>query len=101
MRDEGHEPDTRWGSLGTRGHATTKSSIHRRGVLYTSGVYARTVGQRTAGGLSGATGSGVPRKLAERGASRVTPWEESANGRGGRQEHPEGRNGETEDVRGC
>jgi len=28
VRGEGHEPDTRCGTVGTSGHATVKSSIH-------------------------------------------------------------------------
>jgi hypothetical protein len=43
VRGEGHEPDTRCGTAGTSGHATVKSSIHTRAVLYKSGAYAQKV----------------------------------------------------------
>jgi hypothetical protein len=43
VRGEGHEPDTRCGTVGASWHATAKPSIHKRTVLDNSGAYARTV----------------------------------------------------------
>jgi hypothetical protein len=90
VRGEGHEPDTRCGTLGTSGHATTKSSIHSWGVLYKSGVYAPKVWQLTAGDLRGVLdrteGGGIlPDRPAEvsRGHSRL--------GAGDAREAPQGR----------
>ena len=51
MRGDEQEPDMRWGTLGTRGHATPKSSIHNGGVLYKSGVYALKGVRLTVGDL--------------------------------------------------
>ena len=51
MRGDEQEPDMRCGTPGTSGHVTTKSSIRVLGVLYKSGVYARTVLCLTLGGL--------------------------------------------------
>jgi len=52
VRGDVQEPDLRCGTSGTSGHVTTKSSIHDRGVLYKSGVYALKVLCLTPGGLS-------------------------------------------------
>jgi hypothetical protein len=51
VRGDEQEPDMRCGTPGTSGHVTTKSSIRVLGVLYKSGVYARTVLCLTLGGL--------------------------------------------------
>ena len=52
VRSDIQEPDLRCGTSGASGHVTTKSSIHDRGVLYKSGVYALKVLCLTLGGLS-------------------------------------------------
>jgi len=52
VRVDIQEPDLRCGTSGTSGHVTTKSSIHNRGVLYKSGVYALKALCLTPGGLS-------------------------------------------------
>jgi hypothetical protein len=51
VRGDVQEPDMRCGTPGTSGHVTTKSSIRVLGVLYKSGVYARTVLCLTLGDL--------------------------------------------------
>jgi len=51
VRGDEQEPDRRCGTPGTSGHVTTKSSIRALGVLYKSGVYARTVLCLTLGDL--------------------------------------------------
>jgi hypothetical protein len=51
VRGDEQEPDRRCGTPGTSGHVTTKSSIRALGVLYKSGVYARTALCLTLGDL--------------------------------------------------
>ena len=51
VRGDEQEPDRRGGTPGTSGHVTTKSSIRALGVLYKSGVYARTALGLTLGDL--------------------------------------------------
>ena len=54
-RGDEQEPERRGGAPGTSGHVTAKSSI-RRGVLDTSGVYARNVRCLTLGDSAGGPG---------------------------------------------
>jgi hypothetical protein len=70
--------------LRTSWHVTAKSSILPWGVLYKSGVYARTVLCLTSGGLRRALGSRVREKLAEGGAIRLIASKKSAEGIVGR-----------------
>ncbi len=52
-RRDVQEPDLRRGKPGTSWHVTAKCSIHERGALYKSGVYARKAMRRTPGDLHG------------------------------------------------
>jgi hypothetical protein len=97
VQGEGHEPDMRGGTVGPSGHATVKSSIPQRAGLDTSGVYARTVGPLTTGGLPGASGRGVPRQWAERRVNRSDP--RGGVSRGHRRPAPRGPQARTEGRR--
>jgi hypothetical protein len=70
----------RCGTPGTSGHVTTKSSIRAWGVLYKSGVYARTVLCLTLGDLHAVRLRGhAPGELSE-GKPEPTGMQKSAKG---------------------
>ena len=63
VRGDEQEPDMRCGTSGASGHVTTKPSIHDRGVLYKSGVYALKILCLTPGDLPGCPGASRARRI--------------------------------------